>query len=219
MSIYTECGAAARSLLADPGLRPSNRGPVGIFTEQDVIYLAARAHIGGYDESDMIVATREASQIMGTLFRNQQVVRFGPVQIPGLALKDYLRLSTKIVYTGLDGPTRLETPNGVFEAFLSDDDTIIKQGRRLGTNRDDFLSWDEQEIVPKSIPRAVTAEQREIIRLRAETDTLREMVADRDAEIQRLHDQVANVITRDDVQTMIAEQIGGKSNRRRARAA
>ena len=176
MSIYTECGEAARELLDDPGLRPvTKNAPEQVFTELDVIALAARNAPQGYGKYEMKVAQREASQVMGMLFRSRQAVRFGPVEFPSMP-PDYARISGKIVYAAPDALEVLKSPNGEFPQMLIHEDEILQSGRRVGsTGRDDFLSWDEQDLHVGG--RTSPSTSREILRLEAEVARLKEELA------------------------------------------
>lgn len=185
MSIYTSCSEAARRLIDEPNLRPVTRGPEGVFTELDVILLAARQE-GGYSESQMKIAQREASQVMGTLFREGKAVRFGPVTIPDESVEDYVRVCSKIAYASAEGPKTIETPNGTFRRLLAKSDKIkARPGPRLGYARDDLEPWVTTE--------AHTAVQRENVRLKAENAALRSRMEDLERESDRLRQHIAKM--------------------------
>lgn len=153
ISIYRECSQAARRLLKNPALADS--GKPGVFTELDVISLAAKK---GWTQSDFRMAMRDANEVMGTLFRTSQVARFGPVIVPGQEDPDYVRIASKVAYAdAATGPKRIQTPNGTFNRVMVADDTIRRTGARgLASNRNDLVSWKQQDI---HTVRAVTNEE------------------------------------------------------------
>lgn len=181
MSIYTRCMEAAEALLEDPSLAGGD--PPGLFTELDVITHAS-ASDGPWTNERYRFAMREVNQVMGLLFREGRAVRFGPVQIPDVPEPDYLRIASKIVYAHPRGPERVETPNGTFERLIATNgkDPLAKQGRRLGTNRDDLQPWDQQDIKTarktQRRPSNVQAANRRIRELEAEVNRLRSNSAD-----------------------------------------
>lgn len=191
-SIYVQCADAARRLLDNPDLRiVTTDAPEGIFTELDVIFLASRE--GDYNPEMMKVAQREASQVMGTLFRSGQAVKFGPVQVPGLDQPDYMRVASKLVFAHPEGPKAIKTPNGTFSRLGVDEDLIVRQGRRPGANRNDLESWEDQDILHRRSGEPTTAQEREIARLQAELAAATHRYEEAEAELHRLREHRATV--------------------------
>lgn len=215
MSTHTDCRDAARSLLKDPNL--AIHGIKGIFTEVDVILLASRSG-GWYTQNDqqvMNLALRDVNQLMGEMFRRREVARYGPVPLTKLGLdeEDWARIAGKMIYAHPEhGPEVIETPNGVFPRAMTENDTIGRSGRKLGSNRrNDLKDWDEQEIIPvapKKQPKPTTAEQREIIRLKAEVAALQQKLADSETENHRLREHHAETISRSEVEDVVASLEG-----------
>lgn len=188
MSVYTNCADAARELMADPDRRVvSQHAPEGIFTDLDVIMLAARDEPWrGHTAQNawMKKASREASQVMTYLFQRGEVVRFGPVVIPGLGDPDYVRITTRVAYASIDGPSEIQTPNGTFARVTLTND-FGRPGRRLGHNRDDLELWERQEIAGyRGLPG--TPIERKVASLEAENEALRQRVHTLEQENQRL---------------------------------
>lgn len=213
MSIYTQCGEAARMLLDDPSLRQATTQVPVVFTELDVVLLASK-EAGEYDDEEFQKAFRHASQAVGGLWRARQATRYGPVLLPGLEDADYVRIGGKIAYAGIDGPESIETPNGTFHRTLIFEDAVPdRQGRRFGTNRDDFVAWQEQAALKKfltsigSLPNSV--DQREIARLKAEVEALRERAENAETENHRLREHGAG-LTRADLEEVIASHFAAR---------
>lgn len=197
-SIFTECSNAARHLLEHPeeainaGQFGRNRG---LFTDLDVI-LAAAGVSGPWTEGQMKVAQREASQVMGGLFRSRKVVRYGPVMAIGDP--DYVRLASRIVYASADnGPSEIRTPNGIFPSMFVHQDHIGRPGRRNGTARNDFEKWSDQfidTITPVTItklPKRGSREERdEILRLRAELALERRRAEDAEKNLRQMKEAI-----------------------------
>jgi hypothetical protein len=109
MSLFKDCTAAIRQLVADDRLHA--REHRGFFTDLDVAVLASQI-AGGYDEGVMQQALTEANLALGKAYRAENVVRFGPVRIPGVPLPDHARIATRIVYAAPNGPAEFKTVNG-----------------------------------------------------------------------------------------------------------
>lgn len=190
MSTYTECSDAARRLLDDPGLRVNEQGPEGVFTDMDVVLLAAREASQAqqaYDETEITVAYRATNQILGGWFRMGWLVRFGPVALPGADDLDYLRIEGRVAYArAADGPETITTPNGVFPSMSHRTDPLTRSGRRQGAARNDLDSWAGQDILDRS-PAQITSRER--TRLLNEVADLRTQLAQCDAEIRQLRAQ------------------------------
>lgn len=210
MSIANDCREAALTLLEDPGLK--TYGIPRVFTELDVIFLAAR-NGGGYSPEEMQIARRDASQTMGDFFRSRQVARYGPVSLEPLGLKrqDYARIATKIIYGHpKHAPDELRTPNGIFPRMMWEQDLIKQPGRRLGANRSDIDPWSEQGImhVGPRRPQSASPEQREITRLTAENEALHHRLIEVEGENNRLREQLVVAPSRLEVQDMVASLEG-----------
>lgn len=203
MSMYTDCGQAARQLIDDPSLVDPAQyaGIIGVFNELDVITLTAR-DCGPFDEEDFKLASHEASQVMKALFNSSHAVRFGPVRPPGFE-PDYLRVDSKILYATPDRYEEIETPNGTFPRMFAEDDHIGRPGRRAGTNRNDLESWDLLKV--RETPTA--SGQHEIIRLRAEVATLTQQLNAAEAENHRLREHGAQVLTAEAIASEVAKQL------------
>lgn len=206
-SAYVACLEAANLLLDDPSARPITDGPEGIFTELDVIMLAARRATTGFTSKQRVDwmndAGRDASQAMGLLWRTSRAVRYGPVHVPDVERPDYMRVASKIAYAHPDGPRRIVTPNGTFPKIFVKDDPAKGPGRRHGADRDDLTPWSDQHGAPAGSLKAANA------RLKAELRDLREQLSDaltkmeiERAENARLRNQT---VTRDEVREMIRE--------------
>lgn len=199
MSIYTLCGEAARMLLDDPELRPLTRFS-NVFTEEDVIALAAK-RAGHWEDDDFKEAFKQASASVAALWRGQNACRYGPVDLPGLELPDYMRIGAKIAYGNPDGPELLQTPNGTFRRLMIFNDPLAdRQGRRLGTKRDDTSPWEEQEALQLVLRKAAipaTAAEREITRLRDELAALMARAEKAEAENHRLRKHGASMSRED----------------------
>lgn len=204
MSMYTDCGRAARQLIDDPSLVDPTQyaGISGVFNELDVITITAR-DCGPFSDKDFVKAYHEASQVMRDLFNGEHTVRFGPVVIPGVDEPDYLRVDSKILYSAPDRHKTLKTPNGVFPQMFTTDDTIKRAGRRAGTNRNDLESWDLLAV--RETPS--TAEQREIIRLRAELSAALQKLEAAEAENHRLREHGAQALTAEAIASEVAKQL------------
>lgn len=175
-SIYKECREAARKLLSGDA-KPSSYGiDAPVFTELDVVIVAAR-QAGTWDEETFQKAQREASNAMGQFFRDAWAVRYGPVQVPGVNEPDYMRVASRILYAPLEGPATITTVNGTFASFTVDEDPITRQGRRLGANRDDTVPWDEQDILSLGNGGEETPEHK-IQRLERELRIARQRIAE-----------------------------------------
>ena len=129
MSVYRRCSQALRELIAEA--EP--------FTEIDII---ERASLNNWNEADFKKAMIQANQIAYAYYRSGRLARFGPIDHNGAP--DYVRHSSKITYTGLDGPEKLATPNGTFKRLMFYSDEIASVGRRSGTDRDDFSRWKDK---------------------------------------------------------------------------
>lgn len=203
MSMYTDCGQAARQLIDDPSLVDPDQyaGIIGVFNELDVITLTAR-DCGPFGDDEFKLASHEASQVMKALFNSGIAVRFGPVQPPGFE-PDYLRVDSKILYAHPDRYTEIQTPNGTFPRMFDKDDYIGRPGRRAGTNRNDLESWDL--LATRETPAA--SGQHEVIRLRAEVATLTQRLDAAEAENHRLREHRAQALTAEDIASAVAKQL------------
>lgn len=175
------------ALLADPSLAGSDHE--GIFTDLDVVLLASQGK--NWTENTRKMALREANQVMGLLFRTREACRFGPVDLSqlGIAEADYARVASRIACSNpVTGPAEIKTPNGTFARLMMEDDPITRQGRRLGTNRDDFRSWSSQSIstVKASSRPTKTASDREIVRLQTDLDHANRKISELQTEVARL---------------------------------
>jgi predicted aminopeptidase len=142
MSLFKDCTAAIRQLVADDRLHA--REHRGFFTDLDVAVLASQI-AGGYDEGVMQEALTEANLALGKAYRAENVVRFGPVRIPGVPLPDHARIATRIVYAAPNGPAEFKTVNGTFKRLRYSKDKIRQRGWRGDvTNRDDREPWADQ---------------------------------------------------------------------------
>lgn len=210
-SIYAECMDAARRLL-DGTEQPSEYGVPGIFTRLDVIFAAAR-RAGGWQEAQMKIAQTEASNALGNLFRNKRgvvIVRYGPVQIPGVEEPDYLRVDSEVIYAHPNGPESITTPNGTFPQIIPTDDPVTRQGRRLGTNRSDLKPWAEQDITGDA-DRVETSDRREIIRLREELRCAHKKLHDLEKELGLLRN--GGTVTRPEVEELVNAKTRDLANR------
>src|SRR5437868_4639341 len=126
MSVYTECSAAARELVASG--EP--------FTEIDVAHAAALAD---WTEDDWREAGRHAPQILSAFWRRAKIVRFGPV-VRGGDRPDYVRKDEGfLVVAGVDAWQNgrvLSTPNGNFTAIRYGHDPLRRDGRPPARSRD-----------------------------------------------------------------------------------
>lgn len=165
MSLYRQCSEAAVKLMANP---PTEFG--GVFSEIDVVNLAATR---SWKKSDWPEAMRHANQVLGTAYRGRKLARYGPLVLPD-GNRDYGRIAAKIVYAAAEtGPEVWDTPNGRFPRLMIEDDDIGRQGRRFGTNRNDLVPWETQNL-----HEAQPAGDKERIKeLEAETERLRSHAA------------------------------------------
>lgn len=186
-------------LLDDASIRPITEGPAGIFTELDVITLAARSATTGMTEEQKAVwhddAQLQASDAMGALWRTSRVARYAPVRVPGVARPDYMRVASKIVYASPDGPRSIKTVNGTFPRIFVKDDPAKGPGRRHGANRDDLTLWAEQNLsgdaAGGSSPKVVIANLRkEVASLRQELAQARADRAEEHTENERLRSEM-----------------------------
>lgn len=186
-SVYISCVEASRALLDEPQLRVVTDGPAGIFTELDVVLLAARSACRGMNERQreewMDQAPYHASQAMGMLWRTSRAARYGPVHLPEVNKPDYMRIASKIVYSHPNGPAAITTPNGRFPRIMVSNDPAKSPGRRYGTDRTDLEPWEDQPSVVTGQKQKSSSLQMENNRLRAENAALR-------AEIEQLRSQV-----------------------------
>lgn len=130
MSIYKDCSRACRELAATGKA----------FIDIDVVNAAADP---GWAAKHFREAQRHANQIVGTEYRAGKLVRYGPVKYENE--DDYVRRAGRVLYAdAAEGPQEIETPNGKFGPIHDRDDKLARVGRRRGTKRDDFTSWDAQ---------------------------------------------------------------------------
>lgn len=145
-SLYRQCSAAIEQLVAtreevDGEVRATPTGAV--FTEIDVEAMAAT---GTWTAKDFERALKDANQVCGTQYRARKLCRYGPVVLAD-GSEDYARIAGKIVYADAEtGPEFWETPNGKFPKLMVQDDKLTHQGRRHGTNRNDAVSWENQDL-------------------------------------------------------------------------
>lgn len=143
MSIYSLCSLACDKLIKGQARAPH----LPFFTELDVVNEASKLAEEEWTSADYRKALRRAQDAIGTKWRERKLYRYGPVIPPGVTEYDYARIATKIVYASVENaPEFLRTPNGDFPRFRIMDDPIKRQGRRMGTNRDDLKQWDDQDI-------------------------------------------------------------------------
>lgn len=204
MSMYKLCSAAARQLTADPSLADTSAydGLKNVFTELDVLLLAKASVPGEWNDDEWREAMIQASNVMGTRFRAEQVVRYGPVRLPGVDEQDYLRAQSKIIYAAPDGPAKIKTPNGTFPRMFTSNDPVQRAGRRVQADRNDLVRWDQQGITDPS-RRPQTAEQREILRLKSENQALVQRLAEAEQEIDRLRTHNVQVVSVDELERLL----------------
>ena len=160
-SLYRQCVAAVGRLRNTP---PKEHE--GVFTEIDVQMSAARSADPKWDENDHRLVLHEANAVCGAQYRGRKLCRYGPVILED-GSEDYARIAGKIVYADAEsGPEFWETPNGRFPKLMLEDDTLSKQGRRAGTDRNDALPWTTQSVKPRQIhrrsPSAISSVEEEI---------------------------------------------------------
>lgn len=217
MAIYHLCSQALKSLMEDPPTDlPFYQENPGVFTEIDIVNRAqnlARAEWGS-DPAIFRQAMRNANQVAGTFWREMKVARYGPVELPDRS-QDYARAASKIVYAHPElGPEWLKTPNGTFKRMMVWEDTIGRQGRKIGTNRDDTKPWDEQEITKT---KAVT-EVAKPDKAKADLKAAQRRIEQLEAENRRVHEQAQRVGAdgaSPDLEAVI-EMIGEMENRLQA---
>lgn len=177
MSVYRQCSEAAAKLMENGE----------IFTEIDVVRLAGTNH--DWATETYTEALRDANQVVGTLYRNRKVCRFGPVELPN-GERDYARIASKIVYAPSDkGIVVWETPNGDFPALMVHEDEIGRQGRRKQANRSDLVKWDDQAIATDPVDEDDAA--RRVKRLEADLRAANKALADQESQLQRMRDHAA----------------------------
>lgn len=135
---YKQVSAATRRLMkADD-----------VFTEIDVVNVAYEVEGNqSWGDKQWRTAANDAQQVCAALYRSARLVRFGPVQVPGLE-PDYARrgVGGKIVYAPRDTVKEWKTPNGNFPALNYFHDEIKKASRRKGIDRDDSQPWAGQKM-------------------------------------------------------------------------
>lgn len=142
-SLYRQCSAAVDRLIETP---PRDHG--GVFTEIDV---ESEAATSSWKQDDYRQALHEANAVCGTQYRNRKLCRYGPVVLAD-GTEDFARIAGKIVYADAEtGPEFWNTPNGKFPKLMIEDDSIGKQGRKAGTDRNDAESWQEDNDRPRRI--------------------------------------------------------------------
>lgn len=133
MSIHTDCREAMERLAANGKT----------FTEFDIANEASGQGTKGWSGKMFQQAVKDAYTVLQSAYKRGKLARYGPVDYKGH--DDYVRRGTKIVYADAEhGPARFETPNGTFPRLLATEDTMLKVGRKPGTNRDDTKPWDDQ---------------------------------------------------------------------------
>lgn len=189
MSLYSLCSRVCDELIAE----------AQVFTEADVVI---RALVRMPDASPKELS-RYANQVVGTQFRSRKLCRYGPVEVPGLTEPDYARIAAKIAYASADdGPESFQgpkmpdgsvqaCPNGRFDRLMIENDPITRQGRRIGSNRDDLVAWCEQDIkvARLSVPHDPDALTRENATLRTNLGAAHQKIRDLEAQVhaQREH--------------------------------
>lgn len=147
-SLYRQCVAAVSRLRETP---PKEHG--GVFTEIDVQMNAARHADPKWTDADHRKVLHESNAVAGAQYRGRKLCRYGPVILED-GEEDYARIAGKIVYADAEtGPEFWETPNGRFPKLMLEDDSLSKQGRRAGTDRNDALPWNSQSVRPRQIHR------------------------------------------------------------------
>lgn len=137
-SLYRQCVKALESLLGSPSEEHN-----GVFTEIDIIQRAATPD---WTEKDYKAAIREANAVAGTYYRYRKLCRYGPIVLED-GSEDYARIGGKIVYGDAEkGPKVWKTPNGRFPRLMLEEDSLGRQGRRAGTERNDAEDWNGQSI-------------------------------------------------------------------------
>jgi hypothetical protein len=165
-SLYRQCSTAVDLLAEKP---PKQHG--GVFSEIDVVGKAAAQNDWGQDDYQQ--GLHDANAVCGTQYRGRKLCRYGPVLLSD-GTEDYARIAGKIVYADAEsGPDKWKTPNGEFPKLMIEDDTLKRQGRRAGTDRNDAQTWEDQPLRPRRIPRRKASSARGA---KTERD-LREMVA------------------------------------------
>lgn len=140
-------------------------------------------------------AYENAGQILSTMYREGQLKRFGPVNPPE-SKTDFARLGAQIAYTGIDGPSEWQTPNGTFKALTYPEALelgLTQSGRKHGTNRDDSRLWTHPSdplVVPeddRSMQRQVEELQGQLRRANEEQVLIQALI---DALIPQLRDSL-----------------------------
>lgn len=174
-SLYQQCSKAIERLM--------ERGDV--FTEIDVVSEAAT---GEWTDDDYKRALKDANAVCGTHYRSRKLGRYGPVKFAD-GVEDYARIAEKIVYADAEkGPEFWETPNGEFPKLMLEDDSLVAQGRRSGTNRNDAKPWSEQPWIGKQRVKVVRRRPSTALHARSEED-FRELLANALERIEKLENR------------------------------
>lgn len=184
-SLYCQCSSAIDRLVENP---PRDHG--GVFSEIDVISEAATS---AWKQEDYRQALHEANAVCGTQYRNRKLCRYGPVVLAD-GTEDFARIAGKIVYANAEtGPEFWDTPNGKFPRLMIEDDSIGKQGRKAGTDRNDAESWEQHEDPPRRIAKRKASEVRNV----KDEKELRKFLETYLAMVDELQERVEELETKD----------------------